>query len=401
VAAKGSAIEEILDSSVSTRPRADAPPKRAQEAGSSEWFDLFFDLVFAVAVGLWAERLAHDPTAPGFARSVLLLFPIWWVWLGQTVFAARFPVDPPATRLFALVQVIAVGVMSTELTGDPMQSARYPLAFVAARLALLAEYASMRGVSPEARSIARAYAVGFGAGAAIWAMSVFLPARERAAAWLLGLAVDAAVPWLARPVLRRIPLDHRYVPSRVGVFTSLLLYVAIEGIVRGLSERGWSAWTSAVGLLSFALVVAVWWIYAARVNRDDLRSAFFGSGGQPYLYSHFPIVLGVGALSLGVRLVIEAGGRGDEARSGIAFVSAGLFLWILGIVLIRAVVLHRRDRFWHWPFIAAAVFFPAAAALGATHLPVAALAVFVIVLVALLALEQRHGHPHARVPHRL
>jgi hypothetical protein len=64
-------------------------------------------------------------------------------------------------------------------------------------------------------------------------------------------------------------------------------------------------------------------------------------------------------------------------------------------------VLHRRDRFWHWPFIAAAVFFPVAAALGATHVPVAALAVFVMVLVALLALELRHGHPHARVPHRL
>lgn len=154
-----------------------------------------------------------------------------------------------------------------------------------------------------------------------------------------------------------------------------------------------------VALLSFALVVAVWWIYAARVNREDMGSVF--GSGQPYLYSHIPIVLRVGTLCLGVRLAIEAGGHGEEAQHAIAFVSVGLFEWILGLVLIRAVVLLHRDRFWHWPFIGAAAFFPLAAALGATRVPIVALSAFVVVLAALLALELRHGHPHGRVLHRL
>jgi low temperature requirement protein LtrA len=321
------------------------------------------------------------------------------LWLGQTVFAARFPADEPLSRLLAVAEIVAVGVMSTELIAEPTSSLRFVLGFVAARLALLALYASVRGASADARNIADRYLAGFGTGAAIWAVSALLPASYRPAAWALGLAVDFSLTWVARPTLQRMPLDHRYIPSRVGTFTSLLLYVAIESLVRGLAARGWSAWTSVVGLLSFALVVTVWWMYAARVNRHDMREVL--GSGQPYLYSHFSIVLGVGTLSLGVRLAIEAGGRGDVATRGIGFVAAGLSLWVMGLVLVRAVVLHHRDRLWHWPFIAAGVSFPALAVIAARRGPIATLGAYLVVILALLVFELRHGRAHDRVPLRL
>lgn len=393
-------IHRILSSPRPTGARPGALPNRSPETESDEWFDLFFDLVFAVAVVLWAERLADHPTMGVYAIGLAELLPIWWLWLGQAVFAARFPVDGSTDRLLALAVVVAVGIMSTELVADPAQSLRFPLGFVAARAALLALYASVRGISSDARRIADAYLVGFGMGGGIWALSALLPAAHRPAAWALGLAVDFSVPWLARPRLQRMPLDHRYVPSRVGAFTSLLLYVSIESLVRGLTEGGWSAWTSVVALLCFALVVTIWWLYAARVNRQDMRSVF-GSAAVPYLYSHLPIVFGVGTLSLGVRLAVEAAGSGGEAARGIRFVAAGLSLWILGLVLVRAVVLRHRDRFWHWPFLAAGVFFPALAALGARRRPIATLGAYVVVLFGLLALELRHGRAHVRAPHRL
>ncbi len=374
--------------------------ERSPETQSDEWFDLFFDLVFAVAVALWAGRLAEDPTVSAYAWGVAELFPIWWLWLGQTVFAARFPANRPTNRLLALAVVVAVGIMSTALVADPARSLRFPLGFVAARAALLTLYATVRGISSDARAIADAYMVGFGTGAGIWALSALLPTSYRPAAWALAVAVDLSVPLLARPRLQRMPLHPRYVPSRVGAFTSLLLYVSIESLVRGLTERGWTAWTGVVALLSFALVVTVWWIYAARVNSQDMRSVF-GSGALPYLYSHLPIVVGVGTLSLGIRLAVEAGGPGREAARGIGFVAAGLSLWILGLVLVRAVVLRHRDRFWHWPFLAAGVFIPTLATFGATRRPITTLGAYVVVLFVLLALELRHGRAHVRGPHRL
>jgi low temperature requirement protein LtrA len=382
-----------------TGARPGALPNSSPESESDEWFDLFFDLVFAVAVGLWAERLDEHPTMGGYAGAIAELLPIWWLWLGQTVFAARFPADAPMDRLLAVGVVMATGIMSTDLVADPARSLRFPLGFVAAQAALLALYARVRSVSSDARRVADTYLAGYGTGAGIWVVSTLLPASYRPAAWAIGLAVDYSVPWLARPRLERIPLNPRYVQKRVGAFTSLLLYVSIESLVRGLTKMGWSAWTSGVALLSFALVVTVWWIYAARVNPQDMRSVF--GAGVPYLYSHFPIVLGVGTLSVGVRLAIEAGGPGDAAARAVGFTAAALLLWTVGLVLIRAIVLRHRDRFWHWPFLAAGVLFPSLAALGAMRRPIATLGAYVVMLLALLTLELRHGHAHAPAPHRL
>jgi low temperature requirement protein LtrA len=350
--------------------------------------------VFAVAVAIWADRVARDQTLASYLQSSGYLLPIWWVWLGQAVFATRFPADSTAARVLALIQVVGVGVMSTQLLEEDATSARFALGFVAARAALLISYVPVQRSTPDARSVANVYLVGFGAGAAIWAASLGLPAGMRPAAWALGMAVDLATPWLGRPALQRIPLDHSRLPSRMGVFTSLLLYVSVEGIVRGLAEKGWTAWTVTVALLSFLLVVSLWWVYA-RVNRADMRIG----AGQPYLYSHFLIVLGVGTSSIGIRRFAEAD-SGEEAIHALPLLAGGIVLWLVGLLLIRGLVLHHRDRYWFGPFLAAALVIPLLARVGSWS-PIGTLAIFVAVTLALLAIELRHGAKHEGPRHRL
>lgn len=359
-----------------------------------EWFEVFFDLVFAVAVSLWAERVAEEPSLLAYARNGGYLLPIWWVWLGQTAFATRFPAGSPAAQALSIVQVIGVTVMATHFLQEQPTSVSFPLGFVAARLALLAMYARVAGRSPEARSAAASYLVGFGTGAAIWAVSIALPAESRPFAWALGLAVDFATPWVARARLARVPLDHHHLYERVGLFNSLLLYVAIEGIVRGLAAKGWNASSIAGAILAFSLVVSLWWIYAARVNRADMRTEL--SSVQPYLYAQFLVVLGVGTSSIGIRALYEA----SAARYAITLLGHGVLLWIGGLVLIRAVVMRHRDRYWQVPFLAALVVIPLLVMMGPAN-PLIILALLDAIVLGLLAIELRHGQRHTGTTHRL
>ena len=352
--------------------------------------------MFAVAVALWADRVARDQTLASYLRSAGYLLPIWWVWLGQAVFASRFPAESPVARVLALTQVVGVGIMSTQLLDEQANSGRFALGFVAARLALLTSYVRADRSTPDARSVAKVYLVGFGTGAAIWAASLVMPPGLRPAAWALGLAVDLSTPWLGRAVLQRLPLDHHRLPSRMGVFTSLLLYVSIEGIVRGLAEKGWSPWTVTVSLLSFLLVVSLWWVYA-RVNRAEM-SAVLGAG-QPYLYSHFLVVLGVGTGSIGIRR-FAAAGSGEEATHALPMMAGGIVLWLVGLLLIRGLVLHHQDRYWFGPFLAAVLTIPLLALVGSWS-PIGTLAIFVAVILALLVIELRHGTKHQGQRHRL
>jgi len=366
------------------------PAHVPRELQQQEWFEVFFDLVFAVAVAFWADRVAQEPSAAAYARSAAYILPIWWVWLGQTTFVTRFPAGSLGMQALSIAQVIAVGVMSISLLHRQPTSVSFPLGFVAARLALLAMYLHTSRRSPDAKAIARVYLLGFGTGAAIWALSALLPAGDRPMLWAIGLGVDFATPWLGRPTLQRMPLEHHHLSGRVSLFNSLLLYVAVEGIVRGLAEKGWGLESVAVALLCFTLVVSLWWIYAARVNRGDL-GAVLGSG-QPYLYSQFFVVLGVGTCSTGIRAL--------GARHAMTLLASGMFSWIFGLVLIRAFVLRHRDRYWHVPFVLALIVIPLLALAGAGR-PMTTLLLLDAVVLALLTIELRHGAGHAGPVHHL
>jgi low temperature requirement protein LtrA len=353
----------------------------------TEWFEVFFDLVFAVAVAFWAEDVARDPRLTTYLLSLGSLLPIWWIWLGDMVYAMRFGEKSPRIQALALVQVVGVGVMSTQLLEGAGPSGRFAVGYLIARVALLAMYALAGWRSQRGRPVAVAYLVGFGLGAALWAVSLVLPDRLVPWAQALGLGVDFAVPWVVLPTLRQMPLDWRRVPARVGTFTSLVLGVSVEGIVRGLAESGWNVHSVSLALLSFAIVMALWWIYAARVNRADLRTVL--GPGQSYLYCHFFIVLGVGTSSVGVR-VLQAHEMPIDTSRGLALLAAGIVFWILGLVLIREVVLKHRDRTWFAAFSAAALAVPCVAALGTGH-PTLALAALAALVLGLALVEVQHG----------
>ncbi len=47
------------------------------------WFELFFDLVFVVAVASLAGRLSYRYDWQGALEFGILFLVLWWLWLGQ------------------------------------------------------------------------------------------------------------------------------------------------------------------------------------------------------------------------------------------------------------------------------------------------------------------------------
>jgi hypothetical protein len=55
----------------------------------ASWIELFFDLVFAGAVGQLAGAFQDHPALGGLARFAMLFTPIWWLWVMFTFYADR------------------------------------------------------------------------------------------------------------------------------------------------------------------------------------------------------------------------------------------------------------------------------------------------------------------------
>ncbi len=154
------------------------PRLRANQAGEARhatWLESIYDLVFAVAITGLIGILRDDPTAPGLARFVLLFLPIWWAWVGQTVYLSRFDTDDTIQHVITFGHMLAAAVMSTQLTnvfggsvGGVIRAADariFVLAYLFMRYTVLFMYFRARRAVPEARGLSTVYLIGFGAGA--------------------------------------------------------------------------------------------------------------------------------------------------------------------------------------------------------------------------------------------
>jgi len=146
------------------------------EGRKATWFELFFDLVFVVAVAQLAGSFSHHYDWAGAGIFVFGLLVIWWCWLGHTFFATRLDEDSPGQRGLGLVQILAVAWMAYGATDLSGARAWVFASGVAAFKLLLACAYGMGWRWRGARGLIRTYAAIYVVQAALWAGSLALPA---------------------------------------------------------------------------------------------------------------------------------------------------------------------------------------------------------------------------------
>ena len=111
------------------------------------WLELFFDLIFVVALRDAGEILSetHDGhIAPQqFLHFVLVFLPLWWIWVGHTIYANRFDTDSRQHRLSTLLIMFLLIVISAQIsagTQDPYDYALAVAGYCGARLIIAGMY---------------------------------------------------------------------------------------------------------------------------------------------------------------------------------------------------------------------------------------------------------------------
>src|SRR6185312_3940857 len=74
-------------------PALRTPGDGGDEERHASWLELFFDLVFVVAIAQLAQELARDHSLGGFAIFAGLFLPVFIAWQGFTFYADRFDSD--------------------------------------------------------------------------------------------------------------------------------------------------------------------------------------------------------------------------------------------------------------------------------------------------------------------
>src|SRR4030081_3619657 len=88
-------------------PIIEPPRLRTHEDGErpTTWLEMFFDLVFVVAIDQVARRLHGDLSTHTVVGFIVLYGAVWWAWVGYVIYNDRFGTDDLSDRLPTLLQM--------------------------------------------------------------------------------------------------------------------------------------------------------------------------------------------------------------------------------------------------------------------------------------------------------
>ncbi len=323
--------------------RIPLPGLRARDAGESHRnavpLELFFDLVFVVAVALASQNLHYfesdDHFNTGIVRYLMVFFAIWWAWMNFTWFASAYDSDDWLYRLLTLVQMAGALIMAAGVP-EAMNDNRYPIiiaGYMVMRLALVVQWLRAAAGDPERRVTALTYAAGIAVVQVWWSLNLFVPDGWTDAVYIIGVAAELTIPVIAERKAVT-PWHPHHITERFGLFTLIVLGESIlassNSIVEGIDVGDRTFEMLRLAISGFAIVAAMWWLYFAYPQRGHLRTfrMTFRWG-----YSHYFIFASAAAVSAGIEVAVDY----NTDRTSLSAAKAAAALCVPVAVFVMAV----------------------------------------------------------------
>jgi low temperature requirement protein LtrA len=279
--------------------------------------ELFFDLVFVLAITQCTALMADDPTWTGLARGLLVLGVLWWSWVGYAWLTSVLDPEEGGVRLAMFAAMAALLVVALCVPGAFGDDALlFACAYGVVRAGQLALFVIASRDDPALRHSVLGLAGGSAIGVGLLVAASGLDGWPQGAVWALALLLDMAEPFFFGS--EGWSLEH---PSHFAERHSLIIIIALgESIVAIGVGAGVvvDAGVVAAASLGIAVAAGLWWLYfdvvallseraLARLPRGRERNE---RARDVYSYIHFPMVAGIVLLALGLKKTL--GDVGEE-----------------------------------------------------------------------------------------
>ncbi|MDP1551699.1 MAG: low temperature requirement protein A [Methanobacteriaceae archaeon] len=279
------------------------------EERHAEWLELFYDLVFVAAISIISLNLSSDYSFHGFLKSIPLFFVIWWGWVGHTFYLTRFGTDDILNRFLTMLQMIVVAALAVNVSAAYGHSGQeFAIAYALLRFILVLEYYRAGKYLSKAKKLTDHYIKGFLLAALIWLISAFIPAPYIFVLWALAIIVDILTPITAAEEHYKLPPHSKHLPERFGLFTIILIGEAVVSVVFTINAVGFGFISEISGIMGLIIAFSIWWSYfeeARGAEAKIIKSENKVSSYHLWLYSHFPLLLGIATLATGIKHAIN------------------------------------------------------------------------------------------------
>jgi low temperature requirement protein LtrA len=313
--------------------------------------ELFFDLVFVLAITQCTALMAHHGASwGGLGKGLLVLALMWWSWVGYAWLTSVVNPEEGAVRFAmfaAMAAMLVVALCVPESFGD--SRVLFACAYAAVRFGQIALFVLASRDEPELRHSVWGLAGGTGISAALLITgALFANDNIQAAVWGFALLLDMGEPYLFGSE------GWKLAPSHFAERHGLIIIIALgESIVAiGVGSHGHvDAGIVAAATLGIAIAGALWWLYfdiVALVAERRLTRAKVGKeqneiARDSFSYLHFPMVAGIVLLALGMKTTLGHVDHHLEVVPAVAMLG-GTAIYLLAHVAFRWRNVHRFSR---------------------------------------------------------
>ena len=311
--------------------------------------ELFFDLVFVLAITQCTQLMSDHPTWEGLAQGLLVLALLWWAWVGYAWLTSVVDPEDDAVRIAifaAMAALLIVSLTVPEAFGD--LAITFAVAYGVVRAGQIALFVIASQEDPALRRSITGLAVGTAIGLALLIGGALIGGTGLAALWVLALVLDMGGPYLFGSEGWKLVPGH--FAERHGLIIIIALGESIVAIGTG-AHASLTVGIAVAAVLGIALAAALWWIYfdvVALVNAQRLAAVPVGReqnemARDSYSYLHFLMVAGIVLVALGLKKTLLHVNDPLETVPAVALLG-GTALYLLGHVAFRFRHIHTINR---------------------------------------------------------
>lgn len=255
------------------------PPRkfsREFEERKISWLELFYDLVYVIAISRATHHLAEHPDATGLIDYAYLFIMIYWGWVNGSLYHDIHGSPGIRTRIMTLWQMMAVAALVVCLNGSGEQMVRRSTTALMVLQAYITYLWWSVGIyDKEHRRLNRPYTICYLLSLLILAGTFYLDTAQLRPWYWLALVLNFLPPFLALGLFRRRNFTFMLSPSmveRLGLLTIILFGEAVLGMVNGtttipqLSLKVWFCFG-----LNLAIIFALWWVFFTLIADQKSR----------------------------------------------------------------------------------------------------------------------------------
>ncbi|ASF13285.1 hypothetical protein NBRGN_027_01420 [Nocardia brasiliensis NBRC 14402] len=316
------------------------------EGASVTQLELFFDLVLVFAFTMVTDLAAEETSAKNLLRAFLVLALMWWLWISFSWLGNVIRADEGFARVAmftamggAFLAALTIPEAFHDLAGGWFGPLVFAIAYLVVRLVHVFMFWLASAQDAQLRTQVLRWSLGsITMGTTLLVIAAMTEGRVQIALWIAAIAGDYLWTMIAGNDWRLNSASH--FAERYGLIIIVALGESIVSIGIGVAGLPIS-WPITVGaLLGLAISGLLWWTYfdvAALSIEHELKHATGARQIQiargAYTFWHFPMIVGIIGLSLGLKKVLYYVGDTSHHTLKDALYGIPLFALYGGVVL--------------------------------------------------------------------